>query len=296
MNREIVQLKGSRYGLQLVFSPGTEFRTIRADIQRKLESGSRFFRRGTVIQLVPGVLSSEEEASLRKLFHQHGVLFRVETVEKPSTQSVATLQMRPTPSSALKPVLKPVAKPTLKPVLKPMAEPAPKPVTPAALPEVKSALRPALKPVAPAAPAEAKPALKPADAEAVKPKPEIKEPAKPEEKPAPEGERMLVIHRTLRGGEEIRTPGSVLLCGNVNPGAQIIAGGSIDIRGTCAGMVHAGADGDKTAFIIADRLMPIQIRIANRIASLPDGPAKKPSAPEKAYMKNGRITIEPMER
>lgn len=80
----------------------------------------------------------------------------------------------------------------------------------------------------------------------------------------------VVIDRTLRGGQEIRTESSVLVAGNVNPGAQIIAGGSIDIRGACLGYVHAGAFGDTTAWVIADKLRPIQIRIADVVGRSPD--------------------------
>lgn len=108
-------------------------------------------------------------------------------------------------------------------------------------------------------------------------------------------QEMVVINRTLRGGQEIRTESSVMVCGNVNPGAQIIAGGSIDIRGTCRGMVHAGAFGDSTAFIIADHLMPTQIRISNLIARSPDEMEKTERA-ERASIKEGRIVIEPIER
>ena len=108
-------------------------------------------------------------------------------------------------------------------------------------------------------------------------------------------QEMVVVNRTLRGGQEIRTESSVMVCGNVNPGAQIIAGGSIDIRGTCRGMVHAGAFGDSTAFIIADHLMPTQIRISNLIARSPDEMEKTERA-ERAFIKEGRIVIEPIER
>lgn len=129
-----------------------------------------------------------------------------------------------------------------------------------------------------------------------KPKPDpVPEPAAVEEaKPDPKHE-MKVIDYTLRGGQEVTTPGSVLICGNVNPGAQVIAGGSIDIRGTCKGLVHAGAYGDTSAFIIADRLMPVQIRIANFIAQPPDQ-MLKPNCAERASVKDGRIVIEPIER
>ena len=106
---------------------------------------------------------------------------------------------------------------------------------------------------------------------------------------------MVVINKTLRGGQEIQTESSVLVCGNVNPGAQIIAGGSIDIRGTCRGMVHAGAYVNSKAFIIADHLMPTQIRIANLIARSPDVMERTDKA-ERASIKDGRIVIEPIER
>ena len=99
----------------------------------------------------------------------------------------------------------------------------------------------------------------------------------------------------LRGSQAIETEGSVIVFGNVNPGAQITAGGSIDVRGTCRGVIHAGAAGDSTAFIIADRLMPTQIRIANYVARSPDEPEDSGKA-ERAYVKDGQIVIEPIER
>lgn len=106
---------------------------------------------------------------------------------------------------------------------------------------------------------------------------------------------MTVVEHTIRGGEEVTSQGSVLVMGNVNPGAQIIAGGSIDVRGTCRGMVHAGAWGDTSAVIIADRLMPTQIRIANMIARSPDVMEKNNFA-EQAFIRDGQIVIEPIER
>jgi len=111
----------------------------------------------------------------------------------------------------------------------------------------------------------------------------------------PEVEEMVVINRTVRGGQEIKTKSSVMICGNVNPGAQIIAGGSIDIRGTCRGIVHAGAYGNTKAFIIADRLLPLQIRIANVVARPPDQ-MEESGHPEKAIIKDGQIVIEPIDR
>ena len=211
--------------MQLIFSPNADFESIREDIQRKLEEGSNFFRRGTVIQIAPGTLSEANAGVLRKLFHQHGVLFRVEdpTEEPP----------RPAPKKAVPP-----------------PQPEERPPEPAPVPNVI---------------------------------------------PVEEETKMLVINRTVRGGQEIQTQGSVMICGNVNPGAQIIAGGSIDIRGTCKGMVHAGAYGDATAFVVADRLMPTQIRIADRIAQPPEQ-METPTVAERASIVDGKIVIEPIER
>lgn len=110
-----------------------------------------------------------------------------------------------------------------------------------------------------------------------------------------EAQKMMVINHTVRGGQEVKTNSSVLICGNVNPGAQIIAGGSIDIRGTCRGFVHAGAFGDKTACVVADRLMPAQIRIADLIARAPDEPEQVSQA-ERALIKNNQIIFEPVAR
>ena len=131
----------------------------------------------------------------------------------------------------------------------------------------------------------AKPAAEPAPA----PQPSAKG------KGEPELQQMVVVDKTLRGGQAIETEGSVIVFGNVNPGAQITAGGSIDVRGTCRGVIHAGAAGDSTAFIIADRLMPTQIRIANYVARSPDEPEDSGKA-ERAYVKDGQIVIEPIER
>ena len=113
--------------------------------------------------------------------------------------------------------------------------------------------------------------------------------------PVDETQKMTVINRTVRGGQEVKVNCSVLICGNVNPGAQIIAGGSIDVRGTCRGFVHAGAFGDKTAFVVADRLMPAQIRIADLVARAPDEP-EQVSRAERAMIKDNMIIFEPVAR
>ena len=106
-----------------------------------------------------------------------------------------------------------------------------------------------------------------------------------------------IINRTIRGGEEVTYKGSIVIYGNVNPGAKIIAGGNIDIHGSCRGVVHAGAFGNSDTCISADKLMPLQIRIAGFIARSPDDNDDSSSkGTEKAVIKNGNIILEPFER
>ena len=84
--------------------------------------------------------------------------------------------------------------------------------------------------------------------------------------PRPEGEGYgepaAVVRRTCRAGESLRFPGNVLILGNVNPGAQIVADGDIVVFGGLRGMAHAGAAGDATAVILAMSTASPNLRIA----------------------------------
>lgn len=102
--------------------------------------------------------------------------------------------------------------------------------------------------------------------------------------------RALVIKRTLRSGQYIRFPGHVIVLGDVNPGAEIAADGDIYVFGTLRGIAHAGANGDRTASVVALRLAPTQLRIADIISRAPDQDVL-PEQPEYAYVQDLRIMI-----
>ncbi|NLP36883.1 MAG: septum site-determining protein MinC [Firmicutes bacterium] len=102
--------------------------------------------------------------------------------------------------------------------------------------------------------------------------------------------RALVIKRTLRSGQYIRFPGHVIVLGDVNPGAEIAADGDIYVFGTLRGIAHAGMNGDRTASVVALRLAPTQLRIADIISRAPDH-ADLPDQPEYAYVQDLRIMI-----
>ena len=75
---------------------------------------------------------------------------------------------------------------------------------------------------------------------------------------------------TIRSGQLIKYDGNVVVVGDVNPGGVIIANGNVVVIGNLRGIVHAGADGNKMAYIIALNINPVQIRIANIITRSPD--------------------------
>jgi septum site-determining protein MinC len=102
-----------------------------------------------------------------------------------------------------------------------------------------------------------------------------------------------IMHRTLRSGQSIRHTGHIILIGDVNPGAEVVAGGSVVVWGKLRGIVHAGAWGDRTAIICALRLLPTQLRIADAFARSPDEGYDLPNGPELAALVDGEILIEP---
>ncbi|MGD2178902.1 MAG: septum site-determining protein MinC, partial [Anaerolineae bacterium] len=78
--------------------------------------------------------------------------------------------------------------------------------------------------------------------------------------------KAILVHRTLRSGQSLRHPGHIVIIGDVNPGAEVVAGGDIVVWGRARGLVHAGALEDENAVICALELAPTQLRIASHIA------------------------------
>lgn len=102
----------------------------------------------------------------------------------------------------------------------------------------------------------------------------------------------IVVRRTLRSGQTLRHPGDVVVIGDVNPGAEIVAGGNIVVWGRVRGLVHAGAFGTEDALICALDLAPTQLRIGGRIARSPEERPDEP-VPEIASVRDGQIVAVP---
>ena len=118
----------------------------------------------------------------------------------------------------------------------------------------------------------------------------------------PETLPTLYIRRTLRSGQSISSDGNIIVIGDVNPGAEIIAKGDVTVWGVLSGIAHAGSDGNNYARIRALKLNPVQIRIGEIFARRPDTVnipyIQKTSefTPEEAYTSNGNIIIKKIQK
>ena len=110
-------------------------------------------------------------------------------------------------------------------------------------------------------------------------------------------ENAFYFRGTVRSGQTLEFAGNIVILGDVNPGAYVIASGDIIVMGRLHGVVHAGAEGEERAVVIGTSFNPSQLRIAQYIGRSPDeNPRslnKRPQT-EKAYIKDGMLVIEPI--
>lgn len=96
---------------------------------------------------------------------------------------------------------------------------------------------------------------------------------------------------SLRCGQKISFEGSIVIIGDVNGGAEVVAGENIVILGTLRGLAHAGAKGNKKAIIATSSIDTTQMRIANLVKEI----NKDECEPKKytyTYVKENEIVIE----
>lgn len=102
---------------------------------------------------------------------------------------------------------------------------------------------------------------------------------------------------TLRSGQVLECETSVVILGDVNPGAKVISTGNVVVLGALKGTVYAGVTGNDASFVVALEMNPMQIRIGDVIARSADKPKKitKPVT-QIAFVEDGAIYIEPLSR
>ena len=97
---------------------------------------------------------------------------------------------------------------------------------------------------------------------------------------------------SLRCGQKLEYEGSIVVIGDVNGGAEIIARDNIVILGKLRGIAHAGAKGNKKAIIAAQSIESPQIRISNIVKEIEKKEEEKKEKRKYAYINGENILVE----
>ena len=97
---------------------------------------------------------------------------------------------------------------------------------------------------------------------------------------------------TIRSGQRIEFEGSIIVLGDVNSGSEVIAEENVIILGDLRGFAHAGAKGNRSAFIAANTINPTQIRIADIILRSVEDKKEIGNSYETARIEMGTIIVE----
>ena len=119
--------------------------------------------------------------------------------------------------------------------------------------------------------------------------------------PLSRADQALIIKNTCRSGEVIRYSGDVVVFGDVNPGAEIVADGDIIVLGTLRGMAHAGADGNLKSTIFAMNLESHRLQIGPHVGEAPRRSSRaksvgRPVNPRIAYLRRRSVFVVPFTR
>ncbi len=100
-----------------------------------------------------------------------------------------------------------------------------------------------------------------------------------------------VFTGTVRSGQRLEFEGSIILLGDVNAGSEVVAEQNIVVLGDIRGHVHAGAKGNRGAFIAANSINATQLRISDLILKN-EGKIDVGNGYEMARVSMGTINIE----
>jgi septum site-determining protein MinC len=301
---ETVSIRGTREGLTITLGAG-DYDALFDELNEHLKLQGAFFRGGRVaLQVGDRQMQPEQLSSLSELLEQFEVTLRTVVTSNVETQrAVQSLGLRLLETNDAEPTAD-----------VPPTREAPTPVATAAKPAAPTSVapaRPARQPEVPVAPAPA--ATDEADSQAESPfGPRRSAPAGPAreaERSAAnafqpilragalqEGSRGTLVRRLVRSGQVVRHPGHIVVIGDVNVGAEIIAGGDIIVWGRLYGTAHAGSMGDDNALVCALEFAPLQLRIGSYVARPGEDASSGKRAPEVASVRDGAIVVQPWDK
>jgi len=106
----------------------------------------------------------------------------------------------------------------------------------------------------------------------------------------------ILVRRVVRSGQIVRHTGHVVVVGDVNIGAEVIAGGDIIVWGRLFGKAYAGAMNNERAVVCALEMRPLQLRIGNLIARPDESDRTGGTGPEIAHVRDNAILVVPWNR
>ena len=254
-----ISIKGTREGLTITLGGG-DTQKLYEDLSRHLKLQGAFFRGGVVaLDVGKRTLDSERLCSFRDLLAQHTMTLRTVVTADPTTQSVADeLGLRTIGSET------------------------PDEPEPQAQPEPQPQLERQPLPLAPQRPRASAPA------------PLASNPVLPRAEPIGQDDlRGLIVKRRIRAGQTVRHSGNIVVIGDVNVGAEIIAGGDVIVWGRLRGTVHAGYPEDASAMVCALDLAPLQLRLGTLIGRPEEAAGERGAIyPEVGRVRDGAIVVE----
>lgn len=100
----------------------------------------------------------------------------------------------------------------------------------------------------------------------------------------------------LRDGDVLESEASIVIIGDVDKGAKVVARGNIIILGTLRGSVCAGVTGNVNAVVVAFEMAPYQVRIGELTLERSEKGRSMGRGPMMILVENGRICSEPIKK
>lgn len=107
-----------------------------------------------------------------------------------------------------------------------------------------------------------------------------------------EDSKSKIYDSSIRSGNKIEYNGTVIIIGDLNAGAEVIAQDNIIVLGTIRGLAHAGANGNKEAIIVANAINAPQVRIADIVLEVEKNEEDEQIIKKRAYIKDNEIILE----
>lgn len=101
---------------------------------------------------------------------------------------------------------------------------------------------------------------------------------------------------TLRAGEQLESETSIVVIGDVERGAKVIAKGNVVVLGNLYGTVTAGAAGNEDMVIVAIEMAPTQLKIAGCVSQFHEKGKRLGKGPMTVSVENGEICIKSMKK